>query len=773
MNWRGEIKTTDLAAVNAGEKIRRPEPIRVQFAVRDTPDGLAVDTFDCKSNFLIVRASGTRQKGSVEIDFNLDRLIQDAGGLLDLGSVKIAGEGLARASWNRQNDGRFDANGKFQVDRFQWFVPQRLDWNEKHLTGALVAAGLIDASGNRRLDRLDVNIETAGELTKLNLLEPVFNFDDRRPLKFGLYSRGQLARWQSRIGPWVGSTAWKLAGDYELNSKANYAPGAAELQDAKLAITKLSVAGPSLRIAEPKVDLTLTGRVQPSQRRIEVDVAKILSDSFVAQLDQFRATMPAKESETMTMSGKLYSETYVQRLLEWLGYASDWRFQGKLVNRIEVNQDGQGVSARFETRADNLVATHRSGQRHEGNILLTGSGATDSLGHTFRFDQVTLKSRTARDELVQGNLTGKIGWANGRPDLQLQGTLDPNMNEVTKILQASFGPAIRVAGRSSNPFEYRGPLISDKSTGSAAFRWDAAEFYGFQLGPADVKADYAAGVVRITPLVFTANEGRVQLGPSARLVPSPALLALEPGRAIEQVRIHPAMCAAALQYVSPVLANVATAEGRFSIDLDGCQIPLANPSQGEVAGKFIVHDIQIGPGPNHLIHEIAKLIGRTAPARLKRDSVVPFRMTGGRVYHDQMELEFSNVTIRTKGSVGINDQSLAILVQMPIPAKWQSNPLAAGLFKDGITVPVGGTLSSPRIDPNAIEQIIRQTFEKAALDARNTAQQQLQQQMQQQLQQQFNRVLPPSGAAPAKTTTPRPSAAMPKSPSPSLLKLKR
>ena len=43
-----------------------------------------------------------------------------------------------------------------------------------------------------------------------------------------------------------------------------------------------------------------------------------------------------------------------------------------------------------------------------------------------------------------------------------------------------------------------------------------------------------------------------------------------------------------------------------------------------------------------------------------------------------MELIFPDFTIRTKGSVGIDDQTLSLLAEMPIPPKWlQNNPLAA------------------------------------------------------------------------------------------------
>ena len=94
-----------------------------------------------------------------------------------------------------------------------------------------------------------------------------------------------------------------------------------------------------------------------------------------------------------------------------------------------------------------------------------------------------------------------------------------------------------------------------------------------------------------------------------------------------------------------MLADVATAQGSFSIDLDGCRIPLANPSAGELAGRFTIHSVEIGPGP--LIRSLAVFLGRESPAKLRQESVVLFRMVGGKVYHQGLELMFPEFTIRT------------------------------------------------------------------------------------------------------------------------------
>ena len=166
------------------------------------------------------------------------------------------------------------------------------------------------------------------------------------------------------------------------------------------------------------------------------------------------------------------------------------------------------------------------------------------------------------------------------------------------------------------------------------------------------------------------------------------------------------------EYIAPVLAEVTSAQGAFSIDLDGCRIPLTDPAKGDIAGKFIIHSIEVSPGP--LIKEFAVLMGKETPAKLRKEGVVPFRMVNGRIYHQNMELIFPDFTIQTYGSVGL-DQTVAIMTEMPVPPKWlENNPLASTLRNQTIRLPIAGTLQKPQIDRATMDQLSKQFIRNAA-----------------------------------------------------------
>jgi hypothetical protein len=78
-----------------------------------------------------------------------------------------------------------------------------------------------------------------------------------------------------------------------------------------------------------------------------------------------------------------------------------------------------------------------------------------------------------------------------------------------------------------------------------------------------------------------------------------------------------------------------------------------------------------------------------------------------------MDLVFNEVKLRTYGSVGL-DQSLAMMIEMPIPPKWQTGKILGPALKDQIIkLPIGGYLGQPKIDRSAFDQIAKQFFQNA------------------------------------------------------------
>jgi hypothetical protein len=420
------------------------------------------------------------------------------------------------------------------------------------------------------------------------------------------------------------------------------------------------------------------------------------------------------------LAGNVTYQGDADRVQQWLTVdrtrPSEWVIYGQFSGQANVAPSPGSTNIDSVATVKNLVANHRSGFRYrEDEISLKIRGRYDP-----RTGAVDLGGAELRSSLIAGNLAGRVATVNGKPDLELAGRIDYDLDRVNQLLPVYLGRGVYLGGRDSAEISYRGPLSLDAATAGTDFRWAWASLYGFQVGPGSLNLTLAGNSLQLKSSELEVSEGRVLLDARIRGLQSdsqtPRELYLPPGQVAQQIRINPQMCAGALQYVAPVLAGATSAEGRFSIELEGGRIPLGSPYEGDLAGRMTVSSIKVGPGP--LVRELALVLGYQSPAEIARDSVISFRMVDGRVYHRDLELVFPDLTVRTYGSVGIGpaDRSLAMMAEMPIPPKLLGRHAAldTALRNQTIRLPIGGTLDKPRIDSRELDRLTRQFMENAA-----------------------------------------------------------
>jgi hypothetical protein len=213
--------------------------------------------------------------------------------------------------------------------------------------------------------------------------------------------------------------------------------------------------------------------------------------------------------------------------------------------------------------------------------------------------------------------------------------------------------------------------------------------------------------------------------------PSP-LVVLDKGPLVDHVRLSPELCRTWLKYVAPLVADATRAEGNFSVDLAGAAVPILEPAKMNLAGVMTIHQAEVGPGPLAqqylaLARELRTLIDRSAgtaplidPEKgllVLPEQRVDFEVVDGRVHHRNMKMTVRDMVITTRGSVGL-DQTIELVAEVPIQDQWikEGSPLV-GLRGRSISVPIQGTLSSPKMDGKVLEQLGRDLVRGAAQGA--------------------------------------------------------
>ena len=192
-----------------------------------------------------------------------------------------------------------------------------------------------------------------------------------------------------------------------------------------------------------------------------------------------------------------------------------------------------------------------------------------------------------------------------------------------------------------------------------------------------------------------------------------------------------------MRRISPAAPFTTRVDGRFSVVLSNGTFPVSDPSAGDVAGQFAVHRAQIAPGPlgNQVLTVVDRIKALTKSKSLKpadllslaeqsasaaggRERVlvtlpeqeVPFRLVNGRVHHEGLTLVTKEATLKTRGSVGL-DESLELVVEVPVRDEWiAQNKQLASLRGKSLSIPVRGSLTAPQLDLRVFESLAREAI---------------------------------------------------------------
>jgi hypothetical protein len=705
----GQIATGDLVATENGRQFSWPNPITLVLDAHGTAQAPVVDSLQCDSDFLKIHAAGTLDNMAASLSLNLKELGDKLQQFVDLGSVQLAGDGFGNVNWKRDPQQQFTADAELQLHNLQVVLPDKQPWQEANLIVYCSAKGKTDATANTRLDSAAVNIQAGDDRLTAQLLEPVADLKQGGIWPVRVLMQGQLQNWTARAGSFLPLSNWRLAGATDLDIQATASKDGVNIGQAKIHATQFSLASPYINMQEPEVELTVAGSWNQAQGRLQLAPATLATTSLAVQADSFLMAMP--QNGPFEISGIVKYQGDLGRMSQWFADHTkppSWAMGGQVVGNLQFKQAANLIQYEAAADVNNLAMADSSGGKfQEPLIRLSARGDYETKAGLIRLEQAQIAS-----SFVAASAAGRYAQADNQSQADIAGQVSYDLDRLCGLLRPYMGPNIIFAGRGASPVSWRGPLSLASAQANAGLKWNAADVYGFQVGPGEIKPVLAGGVLQIEPAELTVSQGKLFLAPKIRLSPQPMELTLPPGHLVQQVQINPRMCAFFLKFVAPVLADVTSAQGAFSIDMDNCRIPLSDPAKGAFAGKFIIHSIEIGPGP--LIRELAVLMGKETPAKLRREGVVPFQMVDGRIYHKDLELIFPDITIRTYGSVGL-DQTVAIMTEMPVPPKWlENNPLAAGLKDQTIRIPIAGTLQKPQLDKSVMEQLSRQFIKTAA-----------------------------------------------------------
>lgn len=717
-----EIRTAGITAVRSGQPLSWPEPLSAVASLNDGPNGPTIEQVQCRSDFLT--ADGARSADGFEFrgQYDLARLGERLAQFVDLGGVQLAGRGTAQGQWLRETGNRFHINAQADVNEFALTAPGYPAWNEQRLIIGIDALGRADGLAVG-LEQASAGVQSGGDELTLRLIEPVSVIDAvSASLPIEITGRGDLGTWLNRIRPFAGlPPTLNAAGATTLNATARWRiPSDVEIVQSKLTAAPLRFVGYGLTLEEPQAEMQLVGRYRTN----ETTVANAMFTTPQIQLQLQQGLWRVGADGRSEVGGNASYRADVAKLLALVGKANagGTMWSGMLEGGARLQLDERRTTAVVDATVKNFSVAQPGGPAwQEPAIRIMGTGVYDPTVDALNFDQLKLTA-----DALQVLVSGKIAQLTSNCFVDCRGEVNYDLARLTPLAQTVLGSGVQLTGREAQAFELNGPLLDparsgaiawEKLNGAARVGWQAANLYGVQLGQAALDAKLNQGLLRVNPVeVPLQTGGKVRLAPSLRLGPGPMELQHDGGVLVDHVAITPEMANERLKYVMPIVAGIASASGQFSVALDELRFPLDNPNAATAGGRVTVHAVDIGPGV--LTQQLAQVLQQPLTISLKRESVVDFKLIQGRVYHQNLEFAFPGATIRTHGSVGL-DQTISLVAEMPLPTAGLGNrPVLGGaLSAQSIRVPITGTLQRPQLDSSAFAQGAAQALQQGAQGA--------------------------------------------------------
>ncbi len=759
--WLCRLGTTSLTAIAAGREITWQKPLSATLRLRQDRGGIVLDQLDLRATFLQATATGNLEEGSATAQADLRQLAFELGQFVDLGGQTFAGAVNLQCGWQRDASQKIVAATEITVRDFVWSPSPETTWREPEWSGRVDAVLPADESSILGVESARATFQAGGEQAVAQLTQPVAAPLAEATWPLDVQWIGNLATWRPRLAALVSMPA-EFTGKVSVRGQASCSAAGIAFVTDSCEFLDVKVADKSYAIYEPQVQVTARGQWTKSNGQLLFEDATVASSTVALRGTNVVIVTTGESSLVM---GQVNYRGDLARLAGWLHTSPqpptvEW--SGSMVGEVKLTHHEGTTRANWTTDIEDLVVRHRSAPRRlpaspaiavtarieeparqvwrEPQLSLAGETAYHSSSGQLRIGSVNVVSQS-----LQLQASGKLEDLSRSCYVSINGDVAYDLKNIAGLMQAYLGPECYITGAQTRPFTLTGPLFvaaepsqPDKLTfafsdlvGQASVGWESAGYLGVHAGQGEMTARISKGIVDFQPLDVIVSNGRLKTTPRLFLTSDPIILSLSQGPLLEEVQISPEMCSQWLMYVAPLVANATRANGTFSLDLlRQADIPLGDVQASTIHGRLTIHSAQIGPGPLAqqtlgLIQDIRSLANGqplaavTAPAPEVQWMSVPsqevtFQMTNGRVYNDGLYLVVGDVTVTTRGSVGL-DQSLALLAEIPIRDQWvASSPYLSSLKGQSLRIPVTGTLSRPNLDCDVLGDLTKKVIGNAA-----------------------------------------------------------
>ncbi len=740
----GAVNTADLVAQANGREVRWQKPISLRLAAREFPGRLEIAQLDCRSSFLNGSVKGDLNDLRAKADLDLDRLVAEAKQLFDFGPWRMSGRAEGNARLLRGGNNQFRATVQGNVSGCVVTYGDRPIVQERELSLEVAATGQTDPKTQRpaTIATGSLAIVAAGDQLQAQLTGPTTLVAKDYPLDVRLV--GDVRAWLRRAKFLLSEAGddsdllatLRASGVVDARLVGRVGAQNATLTTTSLVATNLTATTGQLRINEPKVEVSgdlvwdgATGSLASRQGRL-------VSSTLAAQARDLAWRDAAATGSLAVRADLARLSASVPAML------GATRVDGQASGGVRLVSQPGGPAAELNLTCQPFAVSEvQAGAAPSVLWQEPALGVRGVVAHETRGDRLVITGLAIQSNNLSATANGNVANLSTEPTATINAAIDYDLAELTPLIANRLGPGVRLVGRHQASVQLATAAASPNTepahwsrrlTGRVSAPWTSASLFGLTMGSGTVNATVSNGVVQFDPLAVSVGQGRLTIQPAARLDPPPAEWGLPAGQIIENVRISPEVSDQMLKFIAPVLADATRSEGTFSVRTEGMRAALDDPTTLETSGQLAVRNLRVTPGPGvanwvsvaRQVEALAKdrdptaLASRPAPTLLSiADRTINFQVTGRRVHHQGLTFDVDGVPVTSAGSVGF-DETLQLTLNVPIQDRWiEKDRRLVGLQGQVVQVPIGGTLSRPRVDGRALQALSRDLIQKGVQGA--------------------------------------------------------
>lgn len=748
------LQLGNLVAVAGGQEMKWDQALKLAISAQPQSDGQVGLSGSCNAEFCDITATGSPANGSFKGQVNLDRLQQRLSQWFELPMTTMAGTADVDMRWSQAQAGLIAAEGTLRTTPLLIAMTSGGELREPAWQGSITATGRLQGSQLSSIERGHIELVAQSEQLKLDLLEPLQLLANQVPAAFTISSEGSLDLWQKRaVMLKFLDASTTMAGTYSLGASGRIDLAHLELLKANWRSQPFEIGSGGTRLVEPEMVGNFEGRVDTG------DLTKLAIEKLVVRAHSFSMSA-ADAASTDRDGGRKGTGAFIVDLGSLMRNMkssapaagsglilppsvgapaavpeSQLAFAGQVKGNVRWQVNSQAAALELDAKSDQVdVIQQLPGQApsrlwSEAQVVAALKGAWDVATGNIKVESMELQA-----PWMHYAGTMQIATLNNQQTIRASGQCLYDAAMVATKLQPYIGNNVQLFGRKTVPVEVvlttGGPATATSTLAGlqAATRigWEQARVVGIEVGTADVPLSVTAGQLA-TNAEIPVSGGTLRWDVQSDLTAQQTVLIQKPMTVLENVAITPQMCQSWLKYVTPLLAEATSVDGRLSLKLNEARFNVANPRDQIVDGQLVIHSAVIGPGP--LSNQVITLVQQVNAIRKKElasavstqqvwlqmpQQAIAFRMENGRVIHRDLKFHVGDVNLISNGAVDI-DGRMELNTQMPIPDDWiEKSPLLTSFRGQSLQFPIRGTLTSPQLDAQFLRDFGRQAVTQAA-----------------------------------------------------------